>query len=173
MMNKLKRSKWSVLSSIILIIFISVMSLTGCNQETSDVISTEPVEQTGEIYFGEWVINQVQAYGVGTFSGEDAESLLGKSLSFAVNEASYFGDQPSDIGKMASNPIYTETVISENDFVANYRIPFDNLGIEADTITEVNVSDANGNVSTFFIKDDNTLIIYGGGTYFELVRKNS
>ena len=73
---------------------------------------------------------------------------------------------------MATNPIYTETIISESDFVEKYRIPFDLLGIKA-PITEINVSDSNGHVSTFFIKDDNTLIISGGGTYFELIRKVS
>ena len=123
-----------------------------------------------ESYYGEWIINQVQAYGVGTYSSEDAESLLGKSLIFTANKASYFGDQPSDIEKVATNPIYTETIISESDFVEKYRIPFDLLGIKA-PITEINVSDSNGHVSTFFIKDDNTLIISGGGTYFELIRK--
>ena len=74
---------------------------------------------------------------------------------------------------MATNPIYTETIISESDFVEKYRIPFDLLGLKGPTITEINVSDSNGHVSTFFIKDDNTLIISGGGTYFELIRKVS
>jgi len=126
-----------------------------------------------ESYYGEWIINKVQAYGVGTYSSEDAESLLGKSLTFTANKANYFGDQPSDIEKVATNPIYTETIISESDFVANYRIPVDLLGIKAPTITEINVSDSNGHVSTLIIKDDNTLIISGGGTYFELIRKIS
>ena len=128
--------------------------------------------RASESYYGEWIINQVQAYGVGTYSSEDAESLLGKSLIFTANKASYFGDQPSAIEKVATNPIYTETIISESDFVEKYRIPFDLLGLKA-PITEINVSDSNGHVSTFFIKDDNTLIISGGGTYFELIRKVS
>ena len=184
MTNEFKRSKTSILTSIILVVFVSLIGLTGCSQETNDDsnshgISTEPkqnimepVGQTEETYYGEWIINQVQAYGIGTYSVEDAESLFGENLRFTADEASYFGDQLSDVEKLAMNPIYTETVISESDFVENYRIPFDNLGIEADSISEINVSDSNGSVSTFFIKDDNTLIIYGGGTYFELVRKN-
>lgn len=123
-----------------------------------------------ETYYGEWIINQVQAYGVGTYSSEDAESLLGKSLTFTANKASYFGDKLSDIVKVATNPIYTETIIPESDFVEKHRIPFDLLGLKA-PITEINVSDSKGHVSTFFIKDDHTLIIFGGGTYFELIRK--
>ena len=71
---------------------------------------------------------------------------------------------------MTTNPIYTETIIPESDFVEKYRIPFDLLGLKA-PIKEINVSDSKGYVATFFIKDDNTLIIFGGGTYFELIRK--
>ena len=184
-----------------LIIYVGLIGLIGCSQATEyiaindnkeednsssntenqsapaktndDAIPTKPINQTHSAYFDEWIINQVQAYGVGTYSSEDAESLIGKSLIFTADKASCFGDRLSDIGKVATNPIYTETIISESDFVANYRIPVDLLGIKAPTITEINVSDSNGHVSTLIIKDDNTLIISGGGTYFELIRKIS
>ncbi len=136
------------------------------------VTEPEPIQGASESYYGEWIINKVQAYGVGTYSVEDAESLLGETLIFTADKASYFGERPSDIEKVATNPIYTETIISESDFEVNYRIPFNLLGIKV-PITEINVSDSNGPVSTFLIKDDNTLIIAGGGTYFELIRKVS
>ena len=197
-MNKINKKR-STLLSIIGMVFIGLISLTGCSFATNDeanndtgtkevvntkgvnlvlkrklilVLLTEPIQGASESYYGEWIINQVQAYGVGTYSREDAESLLGKTLIFTADKASYFGDQPSAIEKVATNPIYTETIISESDFVEKNRIPFDLLGIKA-PITEINVSDSNGHVSTFFIKDDNTLIISGGGTYFELIRKVS
>ena len=185
-MNKINKKR-STLLSIIGLAFIGLISLTGCSFATNDEASndtgtkeevrsdvvTEPNQVVSEPYYGEWIINLVQAYGVGTYSGEDAESLVGKTLIFTADKVSYFGDQLSNVGKVATNPTYTETIISESDFVAKYRIPFDLLGIKAPTITEINVSDSNGHVSTFFIKDDNTLIITGGGTYFELIRKVS
>ncbi|MCG7345536.1 hypothetical protein MHZ92_15485 [Sporosarcina sp. ACRSL] len=185
-MNK-KNNKSITLLSIVVIVFISLISLTGCSFVTNDEanndtgtkeqvntgVVTKPNQVAPESYYGEWIINQVQAYGVGTYSREDAESLLGKTLIFTADKASYFGDRPSAIEKVATNPIYTETIISESDFVENNRIPFDILGIKGPTITEINVSGSNGPVSTFFIKDDNTLIISGGGTYFELIRKAS
>ena len=133
--------------------------------------TTDSVDENQPLYYGEWVINLVQAYGVGTYSKEDAESLIGKSVKFSAGSATNFGDSVSDIDKESNNPDYTETVLSESDFVTNYRIPFEKLGIEGDTVTEINVTDSNGFVSTFFVKDENTLIIFGGGTYFELVRK--
>jgi hypothetical protein len=134
--------------------------------------TTAPVNETKEVFYGQWVIKQVLAYGsVGTYSKKDAESLLGKSLSFSTVNANYFGDQPSEIDKVAANPVYKKTVISKGDFVTNYRMTLEKLGIKADSISEVTVSDTKGTVSIFLIKDDNTLIITGGGTYFELVKK--
>ncbi|MBC8059624.1 MAG: hypothetical protein H7Y18_03055 [Clostridiaceae bacterium] len=49
----------------------------------------------------------------------------------------------------------------------------DKLGLKADSISEITVSDSKGNGCTFLIKDNNTLIIIGGGTFFELARKTS
>ena len=48
---------------------------------------------------------------------------------------------------------------------------FDKLGITADSITDVTVKDVNGDPACdFLIKDDNTLVVIGGGTFFELQR---
>ena len=50
MTNEFKRSKTSILTSIILVVFVSLIGLTGCSQETnddsnSDGISTEPKQK--------------------------------------------------------------------------------------------------------------------------------
>ena len=137
--------------------------------------TTSPIlEMSEEVFYGQWVIKQVLAYGsAGTYSSEDATSLLDQSVNFSTDEASGFGDQLSDISKVITNPVYKKSTISESDFITNYRMTFDNLGIKADEISEIFVSDSEGNGFILFIKDDNTLIIYGGDTYFELVRKTT
>jgi bla regulator protein BlaR1 len=136
--------------------------------------SLQPVLKPTEAFYGQWVIKQVLAFGqVGTYSNENTKTLIEKTLSFSQDKASYFGDQPSDISKVATSPVYKKTVISKGDFLTNYRMTFDKLGIKADSITQVTVSDSKGTVSTFLVKDDNTLIIIGGGTYFELVKKTA
>ena len=128
------------------LVFIGLIILTGCSFATNDdaindtgtevevttnvVNKPVPIQGASESYYGEWIINQVQAYGVGTYSVEDAESLLGKSLIYTADKASHFGDNPSDIVKVATNPIYTETIIPESDFVEKYRIPVDLLGLK-------------------------------------------
>lgn len=132
------------------------------------------LETSEEVFYGQWVIKQVLADGsAGTYSSEDATSLLDQSVKFSTDEASGFGDQLSDISKVITNPVYKKSTISESDFITNYRMTFDNLGIKADEISEIFVSDSEGNGFILFIKDDNTLIIYGGDTYFELVRKTT
>jgi bla regulator protein BlaR1 len=145
------------------------------NNSTTDKPTQSTTIKTNEgkeTFYGDWVIKKVAAYGsVGTYSKESAESLIGKSLSFSKDKATSFGEQPADINKVASNPVYKKTTISKADFVINYRMTLDKLGVNADSVTGVTVSDSKGTVSTFLVKDENTLIIIGGGTYFELVRK--
>lgn len=124
------------------------------------------------VYYGDWVINKVLAYGsAGTYSKEDAEALVGKELSFTADQATSFGDDPSLIETIVSEPVYSETVITSREFVANYRMTLDNLGIKADSIPEITITDTDGTVGNFLLKDENTLILVGGGTYFELTRK--
>lgn len=125
----------------------------------------------GVVYYGDWVINKVLAYGIGTYSKEDAESLVGKELSFTADQATSFGDDPSLIEKSVSEPVYSETVLTSSDFVTNYRMSFDNLGIKADSIPVISVTNGDGAVCSFLVKDENTLILIGGGTYFELTKK--
>lgn len=252
MISKFKKSKWtSTLFSIILILAVAFVGLTGCslaakdkansdttevsgtttdtditvtpnitnvptpvitevplieeadNQSNSNVAdtddsdsvepaqddtpATEPVESDTteprpaevaadstirqEEFYGDWVINSVLAYGsAGTYSSEVAESLVGKSLSFSADKATCFGDEPSYLEKVAKNPVYMATDITSSDFVSNYRMTFDKLGLEGDSVTEITAVDSERNGCTFFIKDNDTLIVYGGGTYFELVR---
>lgn len=126
--------------------------------------------EEGISYFGDWMIDKVQAFGVGTYSGEDAESLVGKTLTFQSDRASIFGDQLADVGQSVTNPNYSEVEMTEDEFVADYHISFSNLGIDQKIATVVTVSDENGAISTFIVKDDQRLIIVGGGTYFALSR---
>ena len=125
-----------------------------------------------EIFYGQWVIKRVLAYGpVGTYSKEDIKSIEGRKLSFSKEQASCFGDQLTYLNDTAINPIYKKTVVSASDFLTGYRLPLAALGITSDSIVQIHASDANGNGCIFFIKDHDTLILVGGGVFFELVRE--
>jgi bla regulator protein BlaR1 len=130
-----------------------------------------PVDESQATFYGDWSISKVLAYGQsGTYSKEDAEGLIGKEMSFSVDSATCFGDQASYIDTTAKNPVYTITEYTGADFISNYRMSFDLLGLTGDAVTEIAVKDSEGNGCTLLIKDENTLIVVGGGTYFELVR---
>jgi bla regulator protein BlaR1 len=136
-----------------------------------DAPAAVPSEDIQATYYGDWTISKVLAYGQsGTYSKEDAEGLIGKEMSFSADSATCFGDQSSYIDTTAKNPVYTATEYTDADFVSYYRMSFDLLGLTGDAVAEISVKDSKGNGCTFLIKDENTLIVVGGGTYFELVR---
>lgn len=139
----------------------------------NDSNSKSPSSSTEEKkdYYGEWSVAKVLAYGsVGTYSKEDAEKLMGKTLNFSADEAKIFTDKPSDTATIIKKPSYKKDTISGSDFLANFRMSFDKLGISADLVTEIAISDPDGGVYMLLIKDSDTMILAVGGTYFELVR---
>lgn len=143
------------------------------DNKTDNLKDTTKINKNTEIFYGNWVIKNVVAYGkVGTYSSEDAEKLLNKTLSFSVDKASCFGEQIEDINNIAINPVYTKTILSKSDFESGHKITLKQLGINSDPITRVHVEDSKGNGCNFYIKDDNTLILSAGGTYFELDKIN-
>lgn len=144
------------------------------NSSTAKPISTITTNQPQEIFYGQWVIKKLLAYGsVGTYSKEDIKSIIGRKLSFSKEKASCFGDQVKYIDDVVINPIYKKTDISRIDFSTDYRkrLTFDDLGIKSDSVSQINVADSKGNGCVFFIKDNDTLILQGGGAFFELTRE--
>ena len=139
----------------------------------NDSGSESPSSSAGaqEGYYGQWSVARVLAYGdAGTYSKEDAEKLVGKNLSFSADEAGIFNDQPSDEATVIKKPGYQKDVLSGSDFLTNFRMNFDTLGIDADSVTEVTVSGPDVSGCTLLIKDGDTMILSAGRTYFELVR---
>lgn len=122
-------------------------------------------------YYGEWVVQKVLACGIGTYSSDEAEKLVGESLTFSADEASIFTDQPSDAAVIIDSPEYQETTESKDGFQSDYRMSFDTLGISTDSISLVQVTGSDGVSGTLLIKDSNTMILIAGGTYFELVKR--
>jgi len=122
-------------------------------------------------YYGEWVVKRVLAYGIGTYSSDDAEKLIGCSLNFSADKACIFTDQPSDTAAVINSPEYQETTQSSSDFQTDYKMSFDTLGISTDSVTEVQVAGPNGLRGVFLMKDSNTIILIAGGTYFELIKQ--
>lgn len=138
------------------------------SNETNNVV----LEKNEEAFYGQWLIEKTIAFSrVGTYGEEDIKEILGKTLSFSKEESSCFGDDISYLSDTIKNPIYVESTMTTEEFTADFEISLKTIGIEANTVTEIKINDANNSlVCTFFIKDDNSLILFGGGTFFELSR---
>ncbi|WP_051624246.1 hypothetical protein [Clostridium akagii] len=128
--------------------------------------------QNEESFFGQWVIEKVVGYSkAGTYSSDDIKKILGKNLSFSKEQSSCFGDDISYLNNTVKNPTYKKSVITSDEFTTGFRVPISTLTINSSTVTQIEINDEkNSPACTFFIKDDNTLILYGGGTFFELNR---
>ncbi|MBL4932171.1 hypothetical protein [Clostridium paridis] len=126
-----------------------------------------------EKFYGNWVAKKKLGFAkVSAFSNEDVDKIIGMKFSFSKESASCFRDSLDSMKDVAANPKYTKRILNEDDLWNDYRInlKLKDLGIENGTITEVQAQDASGKGCTFFIKDDNTLILNGGGVLIELNR---
>lgn len=128
--------------------------------------------QNEEAFYGQWVIKKVVGFSrVGTYSGDDINKMVGKKLSFSKEQSSCFGDDASYLNDTVKNPTYKKSIITSDEFLNGWRVPISTLTINSNTVTQIEIDDAKKNrACTFYIKDDNTLILYGGGTFFELSR---
>lgn len=145
------------------------------SDNTSDLEPTttpNPEDSDQKNYYGQWLVTEVLAYGaVGTYSSEDAEKLIGQSLSLSDQEANIINDQPSEWTSKIENPEYQENTITSEDFLLNYQMSFDNLGITTDSVTEVVIAGSDEAAGcTLLMKDNHTIIIIAGGTYFQLMK---
>lgn len=128
-----------------------------------------------EIYLGQWIIDKVIGHSsAGTYSEDDIKSLIGKKLTFSTDKATCFGDDKNDINNTIEKPFYEKSTVPEAQFSDKWKNTISSaLGINASSATEVDVTDSKNNTGCiFYIKDDNTLIIYGGGNFFEATRAN-
>ncbi|WBW97289.1 YARHG domain-containing protein [Oceanirhabdus sp. W0125-5] len=131
------------------------------------------VNEKEDIYLGDWKINRVLDSGkVTVYSSDDINYILNQVMHFSKEEASCFGDGLIYLDMVAKNPTYSKSVISKEDFESGWRhyVLFENLGITGDTATKINARDSEGNGCSLYIKDSNTMILYGGGVFFELER---
>lgn len=128
--------------------------------------------QNEEPFYGQWIINKVVAFcKVGTYGEDEIQKLVGKNLSFSKEQSSCFGDDICYLNDTVKNPIYKKSLITSDEFSADFDISLSNIGINTNTVTIIEINDTNNfSACTFAIKDDNSLVLYGGGTFFELSR---
>ena len=122
-----------------------------------------------ELFYGDWVVKKSIAFGpVSTYSNDDVNKIIGKKLSYSELKAVFETNS-------AQKPFYKKISISKGDFETSNKIKLSTLGITSSSINQVTVyiDSSSKNMwnsmgSIFYVKDQNTLILFDGGVYFEL-----
>lgn len=141
---------------IFLFIFLPLI-IIGCNP-------TEP-------FIGQWVVSKIAGTGrIYAMSEAEMQAYIGKNAEYRRTLAVF--DKES-----CKNPIYQRKNLSEADFVADFRIPFKNLGLKETSVTVFNIYESPKNPwanpgSYLIIKNKKTLITVWDGVFFEMKRKS-
>ena len=119
-------------------------------------------------YLGTW---QITSSTFGTYSAmseEDCSALVGTRFEYFNDYAIYDNQHRLD------SPRYIESILTADDFSSIYQgTSLETLGISKDSIQVVAIENAIGIGDTFYIKDENTLIIPWDGVFFEVQRVSS
>lgn len=140
---------------------------------TNTVTTKTPavVKQDTEAFYGEWKINKQIAYGPASiYSNDDIKKIVGTTINYSKVKAVY-GTVICQV------PYYKKTSISSTSFETSNKMKFSTLGITSNSVDQITVYtssslneiwDSIGSV--FYLKDQNTLILFNGGVYFELTK---
>lgn len=147
---------------------------SNSKQKTTTKGSDPKNNEVQQPFYGTWTISkQLASNKVTAVTDEDIKSIIGKTVVLSKEKANCFREQVKDLDKVIPNPKYIQNTISKNNFEenTNQHVTFEKLGIKGDTVTEISIDDLNIRLGTLYIKDQNTLILAGGGVFFQLDRK--
>ncbi len=129
---------------------------------SSDVSSSSPS------YWGTWQITSSTFGAYSAMSEEDCSALVGTRFEYFKDYAIYDDQHRLD------SPQYCESTQTADDFSSIYQgTSLEMLGIFKNSIQVVAIENASGIGDTFYIKDENTLIIPWDGVFFEVQRISS
>ena len=112
-------------------------------------------------YYGTWKITRYYMPGITAMSKDEADGYVGMVLEYSTDAFTYNEHANSD-------PDYSETEVTAEEFAANYGgATFDSLGIISASVKQVDISNADDPGWSFFVKDANTLLINRDGVFFE------
>ncbi len=119
-------------------------------------------------YLGTWQITSSTFGAYSAMSEEDCSALMGTRFEY-FNDYAIYDDQ-----HRLDSPQYIESIQTADDFSSIYQgTSLETLGISKDSIQVVAIENAGGIGDTFYIKDENTLIIPWDGVFFEVQRISS
>ena len=136
--------------------------------ETETVAPSPDVSSSSPSYLGTWQITSSTFGAYSAMSEEDCSALVGTRFEY-FNDYAIYDDQ-----HRLDSPQYIESILTADDFSSIYQgTSLETLGISKDSIQVVAIENASGIGDTFYIKDENTLIIPWDGVFFEVQRVSS
>lgn len=136
--------------------------------ETETVAPSPDVSSSSPSYLGTWQITSSTFGAYSAMSEEDCSALVGTRFEYFNDYAIYDNQHRLD------SPQYIESILTADDFSSIYQgTSLETLGISRDSIQVVAIENASGIGDTFYIKDENTLIIPWDGVFFEVQRVSS
>ena len=136
--------------------------------EAETAAPSPDVSSSSPSYFGTWQITSSTFGAYSAMSEEDCSALVGTRFEYFKDYAIY------DDKHRLDSPQYCESTQTADDFSSIYQgTTLETLGIFKDSIQVVAIENASGIGDTFYIKDENTLIIPWDGVFFEVQRISS
>lgn len=133
----------------------------NANASSSNTIDDNSKEQKS--FYGNWQIKKIAGYANVTAGGD--ESIIGTKITLSKDLAT-LGDESFNI------PKYEVINRSKDEMTSDLKTNLSNIGIDANSITEIEVLDEiNKRRMILFIKDEKTLLYLGeGNVYYEAIR---
>ena len=138
------------------------------DSEAETAAPSPDVSSSSPSYLGTWQITSSTFGAYSAMSEEDCSALMGTRFEY-FNDYAIYDDQ-----HRLDSPQYIESIQTADDFSTIYQgTSLETLGISKDSIQVVAIENAGGIGDTFYIKDENTLIIPWDGVFFEVQRISS
>ena len=138
------------------------------DSEAETAAPSPDVSSSSPSYLGTWQITSSTFGAYSAMSEEDCSALAGTCFEYYKDYAIYDDQHRLD------SPQYIESIQTADDFSTIYQgTSLETLGISKDSIQVVAIENAGGIGDTFYIKDENTLIIPWDGVFFEVQRISS
>lgn len=136
--------------------------------ESETAAPSQDVDASSPSYLGTWSITSSTFGAYSAMSEEDCSALVGTRFEYFKDYAIYDDQHRLD------SPQYFESTQTADDFSSIYQgTSLETLGVSQDSIQVVAIENASGIGDTFYIKDENTLIIPWDGVFFEAQRVSS
>ncbi|MBN7576892.1 MULTISPECIES: lipoprotein [Clostridium] len=131
---------------------------SSTNNNSSSQNNDKETSNDEKSFYGNWEIKKVAGYA--KVSVGEKTSLIGLKISLSNNLAT-FGNESYN------NPQYKMTNKTQNNMESEYKTILSKIGVSTDSIMQLNVSDK----ITLFIKDNNTLLYFDEGVFYEVKRE--